>query len=300
LDYNASTMTQTPHHRLPDWLRVKTGKRHLTQATRELVHDFGLHTVCEGAHCPNIGECYSRKVATFMILGDTCTRNCGFCAVNSGDPAAVDPGEPERVAQASASLGLKYVVITSVTRDDLPDGGAGQFARTIAAVHEAIPGASVEVLTPDFGGDAAALETVLAAVPEVFNHNAETVRRLQTTVRPQANYDLSLGVLREARAIAPGIPTKSGIMVGLGETEAEVQETLADLRAAGCEIVTIGQYLRPSRRHLPVAEYVPPEQFAAYERHGYALGFRHVASGPFVRSSYQAERSAGLLHETTQ
>ena len=297
--YNAFTMTQTPPRRMPDWLRVKTGKRHLTESTRALVQDFGLHTVCEGAHCPNIGECYSRHVATFMILGDTCTRNCGFCAVNSGQPLPLDAQEPERVAQAAAGLGLKYVVVTSVTRDDLPDGGAGQFASTIEAVHGAIPGASVEVLTPDFGGDRVAIKIVLDAAPEVFNHNVETARRLQATVRPQANYDRSLGVLRAAREIAPGIPTKSGIMVGLGETEAEVHETLADLRDAGCEIVTIGQYLQPSRRHLPVVDYVPPEQFQLFESHAYGLGFRHVASGPFVRSSYQAERSADAVRGTT-
>ena len=284
---------------MPDWLRVKTGKRHLTEGTRALVQDFGLHTVCEGAHCPNIGECYSRHVATFMILGDTCTRNCGFCAVNSGQPTPVDPTEPARVAQAAASLGLKYVVVTSVTRDDLPDGGAGQFASTITAVHGAIPEGRVEVLTPDFGGDADAIRAVLDARPEVFNHNVETVRRLQATVRPQANYERSLGVLRAARQIAPDIATKSGIMVGLGETEPEVHETLADLRAAGCEIVTIGQYLQPSRRHLPVVDYMPPEQFKALEKYAYGLGFRHVASGPFVRSSYQAERSAGALREPT-
>ncbi len=286
---------ETPARRLPEWLRTKTGKRRLTEMTHAVVHAHGLHTVCEGAHCPNIGECYSRHVATFMILGNVCTRNCGFCAVNSGEPAPVDPEEPQRVAAAAVELGLKFVVVTSVTRDDLPDGGSGQFAATIRAIHAAMPGAKVEVLTPDFLGDSGQLATVLDAGPEVFNHNVETVRRLQATVRPQADYQRSLGVLRHAARTAPHIPTKSGIMVGLGETEAEVHETLRDLIDAGCKIVTIGQYLQPSRRHIPVAAYITPQEFAAYEQHAYALGFQHVASGPFVRSSYHAEQAVGVL-----
>ena len=270
----------------PPWLRVKTGKAGLSRETRELVAGFGLHTVCEGAHCPNIGECFSCRTAAFMILGNTCTRDCGFCAVNHGTPDPVDPSEPERLAQAAAALGLEYVVVTSVTRDDLPDGGAGHFAATIRAIRELLPGARVEVLTPDFSGDEAALLTVLDAAPDVFNHNVETARRLQPAVRPQASYETSLQVLANAAAL--GAVTKSGLMVGLGETPEEIAECCEDLAQAGVSILTVGQYLQPTRRHLPVARYVAPEEFPQFEQWARAAGIRHVFAGPFVRSSYKA------------
>lgn len=280
--------------RLPDWLRVKTGKATQCAETRALLAAHGLNTVCENAQCPNIGECYSSQTATFLIMGRTCTRNCGFCAVHPGTPGPLDPEEPQRVARAAAELGLDYVVVTSVTRDDLPDGGAAHFAATIAALrtHSA---AQVEVLIPDFGGDRRALATVLEAGPCVLNHNVETVRRLAPTVRPQADYEQSLQVLRDSAELAPEIIRKSGFMVGLGETDAEIQELLRDLCDAGCQLLTIGQYLRPSRHHLPVTRYVPPEQFAEYARQGLALGFEEVVSGPFVRSSYRAAEAARAL-----
>jgi lipoic acid synthetase len=277
----------------PAWLRVKTGKARLSRETRELVANHGLHTVCEGAHCPNVGECYSCRTAAFLILGGTCTRNCRFCAVNHGRPEVLDPEEPDRLAEAAADLGLRYVVVTSVTRDDLPDGGAEHFAATIRALRERLPEARIEVLTPDFRGDENALRTVIAAAPDVFNHNVETVRRLQPQVRPQAGYETSLGVLRKAREL--GALTKSGVMVGVGETDEEVRECLADLAGVGVSIVTIGQYLQPTRRHLPVDRYVPPEDFAQYEEWGRAAGIAHVFAGPFVRSSYKAAETAAAL-----
>ena len=274
--------------RLPPWLRVKIGKAHQGHSTRAVVAGCGLHTVCQEARCPNIGECYGHGTATFLILGRVCTRNCRFCAVEHGAPEPVDPTEPDRVAQAVEELGLRFVVVTSVTRDDLADGGAGQFAATIEAVRRRVPGALVEVLVPDFRGDAAALEKVVRARPAVLNHNIETVRRLQGAIRPQADYDRSIEVLRRAKEFAPDIPTKSGIIVGLGETDDEIRQAMEDLRNVGCDILTIGQYLRPSRRHAPVDRYVPPEQFEVYRRWGEELGFAFVASGPFVRSSYRA------------
>jgi lipoic acid synthetase len=282
---------------MPQWLRVKVGKAKLSRATRELVAAHGLHTVCESAHCPNIGECYGCQTAAFMILGNTCTRNCRFCAVNHGVPGAVDPEEPRRLAQAAARLGLNYVVVTSVTRDDLPDGGAGQFAATIRALREQLPHARVEVLTPDFRGDRAALHTVLDAGPDVFNHNLETVRRLQVTVRPQASYDRSLAVLGEASA--RGMLTKSGLMVGLGETDEEIREAFRDLAAAGVRILTVGQYLQPTRRHLPVARYVEPDVFETYRAWGQEAGIAHVFAGPFVRSSYKAAETVADLEAQT-
>ena len=274
--------------RLPPWLRVKTGKREQSQATGRVIEARGLRTVCTSARCPNVGECYACGTATFLILGGQCTRRCGFCAVPGGTPGPLDPTEPERVAQAVREMGLKYAVVTSVTRDDLPDGGAGHFAATIEAIHRAMPETPVEVLTPDFLGDREALATVLKAEPTVFNHNVETVRRLQATVRPEADYERSLGVLRAAGEIAPGIPRKSGLMVGLGETDEEIREALADLNRAGVSLVTLGQYLAPTRRHLAVQRYVPPEQFDEYARWGREMGIRFVAAGPFVRSSYRA------------
>ncbi len=279
--------------RLPPWLRVKTGKARLCGETRRLVAEHALHTVCDNAHCPNIGECYSSQTATFLIMGSVCTRNCGFCAVQHGQTSALDPEEPERLAAAALNLGLDYVVVTSVTRDDLGDGGAAHFAATISALHAAgLP--QVEVLTPDFRGDVDSLQTVLQAGPTVFNHNIETVRRLCPTVRPQADYDRSLQVLRQARELAPDILRKSGLMVGLGETDEEVADLLADLHEAGCQILTIGQYLRPSRHHLSVQRYVEPERFDRYAAQARAIGISQVLAGPFVRSSYRAAEVARL------
>jgi len=284
--------SKTGGARLPSWLRVKTGKASLTREMRELLRGCGVHTVCQEAHCPNIGECFSAGTATFMILGTVCTRNCRFCAVRHGRPEPPDPGEPQRVAAAAARLGLDYVVVTCVTRDDLADGGAEQFVRTIAALRERLPEVEVEILTSDFGGARGPLETVLAARPTVFNHNVETVRRLQAEARPQADYDRSLKVLRTAAERAPEVVVKSGLMVGLGETAGEVDETLQDLAEVGCRIVTIGQYLRPSPAHLPVARYVPPSEFEQYREMGLRHGIGEVISGPFVRSSYHAAEAA--------
>jgi lipoic acid synthetase len=278
--------------RLPDWLKVKMGKARLTEATSRLVRDARLHTVCQSAKCPNIGECFGAGTATFLLMGDRCTRDCGFCAVAGGAPEPLDPGEPRRIAETVAEMGLTYAVLTSVTRDDLADGGAGHFAATIRAIRAACPRAKVEVLVPDFGGDEACVRTVVEALPDVFNHNLETVRRLQATVRPQAGYDSSLSVLQSASRLARGIPTKSGLMVGLGETDDEVADALRDLAGAGVSIVTIGQYLQPSPRHLPVARFVPPELFDGYRQVGESLGLKHVVAGPFVRSSYHAEAAA--------
>lgn len=284
--------------RVPPWLKVKTGKASQTRATRKLLHELGVHTVCEQAMCPNIGECYSSHTATFMILGDICTRDCGFCAVRHGRPAPPDPAEPERIAEAAVRLGLRFVVLTCVTRDDLPDGGAAQFVRTIAALRGRLPGVGIEVLTSDFGGQSGPLEEVLAAQPTVFNHNVETVERLQPLVRPQASYQRSLSVLRRAAQHEPPPVVKSGLMVGLGETRDEVATTLADLAQAGCSIVTIGQYLRPTQRNLPVARYLEPAEFEEYAAIGVAQGLRQVVSGPFVRSSYCAAAAAAALTDT--
>lgn len=277
--------------RLPDWLRVKTGKAKQCHSTRALLAGHGLHTVCDSARCPNIGECYSSQTATFLIMGAACTRDCGFCAVAHDRPGPLDPEEPARLAQAALELGLEYVVVTSVTRDDLSDGGAGHFAATIAALHEAGI-AQVEVLIPDLGGEEQALQTVLAAGPLVLNHNLETVRRLCPLVRPQARYDRSLQVLDSSRRLAPAVLRKSGFMVGLGETDEEVRELMGDLSAARCQILTIGQYLRPSRRQLPVHRYVEPARFAEYAAWARESGIPHVQSGPFVRSSYRAAEVA--------
>ena len=279
---------------VPHWLKVKTGKAGLTRRMRGLLHDCGVHTVCEAAMCPNIGECFNCGTATFMLLGDICTRDCRFCAVTHGEPAPPDPEEPGKVAEAAARLSLRFVVLTCVTRDDLPDGGAGQFVATMAALRERLPQVRIEVLTSDFGGDSGPLDAVLAARPTVYNHNVETVRRLQSAVRPQADYERSLAVLRHAAAHAPGVIVKSGLMVGLGETRQEVGEALGDLAAAGCRVVTIGQYLRPSPTHLPVGRYVTPEEFALYERMGLERGLARVISGPFVRSSYHAAEAAEI------
>ncbi len=273
--------------RLPEW--IKTGKVIGDHKTKKVLRSHGVSTVCEEARCPNKGHCFSKPTATFMILGDSCTRNCGFCSVNSSRPALPDPKEPEKVALASKEMGLKYVVITSVTRDDLPDGGAGQFAETIRMVRRYLPKAGIEVLTPDFLGNREALKIVLDAGPDVFNHNIETVPRLYSQVRPQAVYRQSLEVLKAAREIAPSIATKSGLMVGLGESFDEVISVMRDLRKAGCRILTIGQYLRPGRENLPVVEYIHPEVFDRYRETALELGFGSVASGPLVRSSMNAE-----------
>ncbi|HEV8595334.1 MAG TPA: lipoyl synthase [Thermoplasmata archaeon] len=276
--------------RKPEWLRVRPPGGEWYVHLKTLLRGLDLHTVCEEAHCPNVAECWGGGTATIMLLGATCTRGCRFCAVTSGNPrGVVDPNEPEKVAAAIADLGLTYVVLTSVDRDDLPDGGAAHFAETVRAIKARDPSILVETLVPDFQGDREAIRTVLGGGQDVFDHNVETVRRLQGVVRdPRANYEQSLAVLRTAKEIRPGVYTKSSIMVGLGETEAEVLETFRDLRAAGVDIVTIGQYLRPSSWHLPVLEYVPPETFDRYRRQAEDLGFRYAAAGPLVRSSYRA------------
>ncbi|MCR4406171.1 MAG: lipoyl synthase [Anaerolineae bacterium] len=268
------------------WL-VAPAPQEQTASVERLIADLGLHTVCQEAACPNLGECWARGTATFMLLGNVCTRHCRFCNVTPGRPLPLDPQEPFRVAEAAARLGLNHVVLTSVTRDDLPDGGAGQFALTIQAIRRRLPRATVEVLVPDFGGSLSALSTVIAARPDVFNHNVETVERLSARVRARATYRRSLAVL--AWASQHGLTTKSGLMVGLGETCGEVIETMRDLRRAGCDILTIGQYLQPTGRQLAVADYVHPVVFAWYREVGQSLGFRQVLAAPLVRSSYHAE-----------
>jgi lipoyl synthase len=281
--------------RMPGWMRRPLAAPGRSSAVSGLLDELGLNTVCRSAKCPNRGECYASGTATFMVLGTACTRDCRFCAVEPASPVAPDAGEPARVAEAAARMGLRHVVVTMVTRDDLADGGAAHVTATIAALREGVPAATVEVLVSDFGGDEAAVGAVAAARPDVFNHNVETVPGLYATVRPQADYARSLRVLARAREAAPGLPTKSGLMVGLGETSDEVADVLRDLRDAGVDIVTIGQYLRPSAAHLEVAEFVPPEVFERYAATARALGFAGVASAPFVRSSYHAgELAAGL------
>jgi lipoic acid synthetase len=283
-----------PPRKFPPWLRKRLPPEERTRPVQALLRDLRLGTVCQEAHCPNIGECFARGTATFMILGTVCTRHCAFCAVAAGEPEPPDPGEPQRLARAARQLGLRHVVVTSVTRDDLPDGGSEHFARTIQALHAGTE-ATVEVLTPDFRGRSGDLARVLDAGPEVFNHNVETVPRLYARVRPEADYGRSLRVLAEAAAHA-GVPvTKSGLMLGLGETADEVLAVLADLREAGCMALTLGQYLAPSAAHYPVAEFVPPDRFAALGAQARELGFRAVASGPFVRSSYGAAGMARQL-----
>ena len=275
--------------RLPPWARKGSPLAPGARPLRVLLRESGLTTVCEEARCPNLGECFSRGTATFMLLGDRCTRRCGYCSVTTARPAPPEGDEPTRVAEAAARLRLRYVVLTAVARDDLADGGASQFAATVRAVRAALPAARVEVLTPDFKGDRAALATVLAAAPDVFNHNVEMAPRLFPTLRPQGDYPRSLDLLRGARALRPGQATKSGLMLGLGETDAEVRGVLQDLRRAQVEIVTLGQYLRPTRAHAPVARYVPPEEFERWGDEARALGFAAVYSGVFVRSSFNAE-----------
>ncbi|MFO7599879.1 MAG: lipoyl synthase [Candidatus Desulfacyla sp.] len=278
-----------PGHRKPDWLkrRLPTGPAY--EQVRGLLERSRLHTVCQEAHCPNIWECFSKGAATFLIMGPDCTRACRFCAVGHGRPAPIDPHEPVHVAEAVKEMGLTYVVVTSVTRDDLPDGGAGIFAETIVEIHKRVAHAAVEVLIPDFQGDRDPLRVVMNARPAVLNHNLETILRLYPRVRPGADYGRSLDILRWAGEEDPSIPTKSGLMLGLGESGREVEETFGDLLDAGCRILTLGQYLQPSKAHLPVERYVHPEEFEHWREKALDMGFRAVSSGPFVRSSYQAE-----------
>ena len=280
--------------RLPEWLRKNTTRFEAVHALKSELRRLNLHTVCESARCPNMHECFHRGAATFMILGNLCTRGCGFCSVPKGSPQkkefSLDPNEPENVARMAAGLNLRYVVITSVNRDDLADGGSHHFAETIRAVRRALPQARIEVLTPDFCGDLDAVARVLDARPDVFNHNMETIARLYRRVRPQANYQQSLDVLRFAKSYRPEILTKSGLMVGLGEEPAEVEQLLRDLRGSDMDVATIGQYLQPTRRNLGVAEYVEPAQFEAYREYGLSIGFKMVFSGPLVRSSYMADQ----------
>lgn len=277
-----------PVQRLPEWLKIRLPRPDTIKEVERMMRSKRLHTVCESARCPNLPECWSKRTATFMILGDTCTRACGFCAIKVGKPLTVDEEEPRNVASVAKELGLKHVVVTSVARDDLADEGAGQFARTIHALREELPEAIVEVLVPDFKGKRWCVQMVTDAGPEIFNHNVETVPRLHTIVRPQAKYERSLRVLEMAKALNPKIYTKSGIMLGLGETREEVVGVLKDMRAIGVDAVTIGQYLRPTMRHLPVNEFIHPRVFKEYERIGSEMGFAFVASAPFVRSSYNA------------
>lgn len=274
--------------RKPEWLKVNLTTDGGFQELKQLMRSSKLHTVCEEARCPNIYECWAARTATFMILGDICTRACGFCAVNSGLPTELDLAEPARVAEAVEEMGLQHVVITSVARDDLADGGASIFAATIRAIKEKRPWCDVEVLIPDFMGDWGALATVLEAEPDVLNHNIETVERLSDRVRSKAKYPRSLELLRQSKRLAPKIPTKSSLMVGLGETWAEILATMDDLRAVDVDILTIGQYLRPTRKHLAVEKFYTPEHFAALREEGLKRGFAHVEAGPLVRSSYMA------------
>ncbi len=280
--------------RVPRWLVPAHPKRPELARLGLRLKGLGVHTVCQSAMCPNVGECFRRGSATFMILGTTCTRNCGFCAIDHGVPASVDSEEPSRVARAAAMLGLHHVVVTSVTRDDLPDGGAGQFAATVEAVRELLPEAGVEVLVPDFGGSAEALRLVMAARPDVLNHNVETISRLYPQVRPEAGYSRSLRLLQEAGRLAPTALVKSGFMVGLGEDDDEIGVLLRDLRDSGVDSVTMGQYLQPTQWHLPVDRYVEPKAFDRYAATARGMGFAHVLSAPLVRSSYHAAEAAGL------
>ena len=275
----------------PKWLRAPAPVGANYHELKELIGRLRLHTVCESAACPNVGECWNQRTATFMILGNVCTRRCGFCAVSKGAPLAVDYDEPQRVAEAVAAMGLRFAVITSVNRDDRKDGGAELFALTIRAIRARVAGCGVEVLIPDFQGNAAAVETVMEAAPDVLNHNTETVPRLYRQVRLGARYERSLEVLALAKRLSPKCPVKSGLMLGLGETSEEVLAVMRDLRAHHVDILTLGQYLRPSPKHLPIVRYVPPEEFAEFRHAGYEMGFAHVESGPLVRSSYHASNA---------
>ena len=284
-----------PSPRKPDWLKVRApgGPRYIR--LKGLLREWNLHTVCEEAHCPNIGECWEDLTATFMILGDVCTRNCGYCAVAHGRPVWEDREEPERVARAVKALGLEHVVVTSVNRDDLADGGAAVFAATVRAIRREAPGCRVEVLVPDFQGSAEALQTVLDARPDILNHNIETVPRLYKVARHGGRYERSLELFRRARRAAPDLLTKSGLILGLGEEHEELLATLSDLRAADVNILTLGQYLRPSPQHLPIARFYRPDEFRELAEEGARLGFAHVEAGPLVRSSYHAKRQVAAI-----
>jgi lipoyl synthase len=283
------TQPLQPARRIPEWIKVRVHEGEDYRDLKALVRSRRLHTVCEEAHCPNIFDCWSRRTATFMILGDVCTRACRFCAVTSGRPTELDVGEPLRVAESIAELGLRHAVITSVDRDDLKDGGAEIFARTIRAVRRRSPGTSIEVLTPDFQGDRDAIRTVVEARPDIFNHNTETVPRLYPAIRPKAVYENSLALLRYVKELAPQMVTKSGVMVGLGETRDELLEVFQNMRRHSIEVLTIGQYLRPSKKHAEVARFYRPEEFTELKEAAQSMGFAHVESGPLVRSSYHAD-----------
>ena len=296
-------VTISPQPERPKWLRAPAPAGANYRELKSLVTRLNLHTVCESAACPNVGECWNRLTATFMILGNVCTRRCGFCAVQKGPPMTVDYDEPRRVGEACRVLGLRYAVITSVNRDDRKDGGAELFALTIEAIRSEVPGCKVEVLVPDFQGSHAAMEIVMNAHPDVLNHNTETVPRLYRQVRLGARFERSLDILRYAKQLRPHVPTKSGLMLGLGETPEEVLDVMLKLREHHVDILTLGQYLRPSQKHLPVLRYIPLEEFAEYKRCGREMGFAHVEAGPLVRSSYHAdasEASAASAYTKTQ
>jgi lipoyl synthase len=293
----------SPQVERPKWLRAPAPVGDNYRQLKDLVTRLNLHTVCESAACPNVGECWNRRTATFMILGNVCTRRCGFCAVQKGAPLAVDYDEPRRVAEACKTLGLRYAVITSVNRDDRKDGGAELFALVIEAIRQRISGCKVEVLVPDFQGSHEAMDIVMNAHPDVLNHNTETVPRLYRQVRMGARYERSLDMLRYAKQVRPHIPTKSGLMLGLGETQEEVLRVMRDLRDHHVDILTLGQYLRPSQKHLPILRYIPQSEFDEYKKAGLAMGFAHVEAGPLVRSSYHAdssEESASAMHACAQ
>ncbi len=283
----AGNKTVEKVNRRPPWLKARIPGGEKYAWVKKIIASRELHTVCAEARCPNIGECWNNGTATFMILGDTCTRNCGFCAVKTGKPTEVDTGEPYRIAEAIRAMEIRHAVITSVSRDDLSDGGAQIFAETIRQIRATSPGTRIEVLIPDFKGDESALDTVLSALPDVLNHNLETVPRLYGIVRPQASYQQSLAVLD--RSMRRGCTTKTGLMVGIGETAEEVIAVMKDVRRVGCDILTIGQYLQPTKDHLPVARFVHPDEFKMFREKGLEMGFKHVESGPLVRSSYHAE-----------
>jgi len=286
-----STVTELPRKRarLPEWFRLQLPTASAYFATRNLIDDLNLHTVCESARCPNHWECWSKGTATFMIAGDLCTRACGFCAVDTRKPMSLEADEPERVAEAARRMQLKHMVITAVARDDLADGGAAHFQKVIERVREVTPEVLIEVLTPDFRDEDGPINTVIAARPDIFNHNLETVRSLTSKVRSVATYERSLSVLSKVKKRAPEIYTKSGLMLGLGETKGELLEAMTDLRSVGCDLLTLGQYLQPTKKHLEIEEFIHPDQFTDYKRIAEAMGFSYVASGPLVRSSYHAD-----------
>jgi lipoic acid synthetase len=282
---------EPPRPKRPEWLRAPAPVGDNYRDLKDLITRLKLHTVCESAACPNVGDCWNRRTATFMILGNVCTRRCGFCNVQKGAPLPVEMDEPERVAEAVEAMGLTYAVVTSVNRDDRKDGGAELFAMTIRAIRARLPLCQVEVLIPDFQGKHEALQIVMDARPDVLNHNTETVPRLYRQVRLGARYERSLDILAQAKTQQPGVPTKSGVMLGLGETQEEVEQVMRDLRSANVDILTLGQYLQPTKKHLPIIRYVGPDEFAHYRRYGAELGFGHVESGPLVRSSYHADEA---------